>query len=343
MALFQALLALLSRSAGTILNAVFGWAVLALFGKTSPKQQTILSGVVGMAAAWPLLALGIVVPRVTTFLIAFVPLSNHVPKLAIRIVWGTLAVVVPVLVGLVVASKAPPGSPRESFVMRVLRGFPITLGIATAFVSMFFTVPALRISSMVHGRQDEHAPSITEGGGYEVVARQIDDILRRYGLEATRTNPSGWLSGPATVMRALCGKSLRGFLPDELAYWKGPTLEVAFYPSDVLIRGKQENAAWIHGILVEQLVFGPELQTFDPNAQKVERHIRSLLGKKVRSAVPEHELHDVVEELGKLSGVAYDDWQALYRQLGQLGRVLSGQQQLLELHLDQKRGQQIAS
>ena len=338
MAVLQALLALLTRSAGTIVNAVFGWAVLALFGKTSPKQQTLLSGVVGMAAAWPLLALGIVVPRVTTFLIAFIPLSNHVPKLAIRIVWGALALIVPIIVGLVVASKAPLGGPRESFVMRVLRGFPITLGIAAAFLIMFITVPALRISSMVRGRQDEHAPSITEGGGYEVVAKQIDGILRRYGLEATRTEPSWWLSGPATVMRALCGKALRGFLPEKLAYWKGPTLEVAFYPSDVLIRGKKETAAWIHGILVEQLVFGPGLQTFDPNAQKVERHIRSLLGQKRRSDVAEQELHDVVEELGKLSGLAYDDWQALYRQLGQLGRAMSGQQQLLELHL-QNRGQ----
>ena len=335
MAILQALLALLTKSAGTILNAIFGWAVIALFGRTSPRQQTLLSGVVGMAAAWPLLALGVALPRVTTFLVAFIPLSDRVPKLAIRIVWGSLALIVPVVVGLVVAAKAPPGSPRESFVTRVLRGFPITLGIATAFLIMFVTVPALRISSMIHGRQDEHVPSITEGGEYEVVATQVDDILRRYGLDATRTRPSWWLSGPAQVMRALCGKSLRGFLPDELAYWRGPDLEVAFYPSDVLVRGRKTTTAWIHGLLVEELVFGPGLQTFDPDAQKLERRIRALLhgGGRRETGSVETCLHDVIEQLGRLSGVSYDDWQALYRQLAQLGRALSGQRQLLALHL----------
>jgi len=37
MAILQALLTLISRSAGKILNAVFGWAVRALFGQPSPK------------------------------------------------------------------------------------------------------------------------------------------------------------------------------------------------------------------------------------------------------------------------------------------------------------------
>ncbi|HEY2901360.1 MAG TPA: phage holin family protein [Polyangia bacterium] len=58
MAIIQALLALISKSAGTILNAIFGWAGHALFGKTTPHDQTLLSGLVGAAVAWPLLALG---------------------------------------------------------------------------------------------------------------------------------------------------------------------------------------------------------------------------------------------------------------------------------------------
>src|SRR5919108_5309322 len=64
-AILQALISLITKSAGKILNAIFGWAVLALFGQTSPKEQTMLSAVVAAAAAWPLLLLGIVVPRVT--------------------------------------------------------------------------------------------------------------------------------------------------------------------------------------------------------------------------------------------------------------------------------------
>ena len=58
MAILQALISYLSRSAGKALNAIFGWAVVALFGQTSQKEQTVLSAVVAAAAAWPLLLLG---------------------------------------------------------------------------------------------------------------------------------------------------------------------------------------------------------------------------------------------------------------------------------------------
>ena len=70
MAILQALISLITKSAGKILNAIFGWAVVALFGQTSPGEQTMLSAVVAAAAAWPLLVLGIAVPRVTLFVVA---------------------------------------------------------------------------------------------------------------------------------------------------------------------------------------------------------------------------------------------------------------------------------
>ena len=58
------------------------------------------------------------------------------------LVWLGLALFVPVFVGLVVASKAPAGSMRESFWMRLARGWPITIGLAASFLVMFVTVPA---------------------------------------------------------------------------------------------------------------------------------------------------------------------------------------------------------
>src|SRR3954470_14495036 len=186
MVIFQTILSLLSKLTGKVLNAIFGWAVVALFGRSSPKQQTLLTALVGAAAAWPLLLLGIVVPKIAALVIAFVPYSKHIPALVLRIVWITLAVAVPISVGLVVASKAPPGSPRESFVMRVARGFPITVGIAGAFILMFVVVPMLRLVSLARGRQDEHVPMLTTGTGYDTVAAMIDETLQRHGLAAKR-------------------------------------------------------------------------------------------------------------------------------------------------------------
>jgi hypothetical protein len=83
-AVLQVLVNFIRGSAGTALNAVFGWAVLALFGQTSKTEQTLLSVLVAAAAVWPLLALGVVVPRVALFLVAAVPLigSNSTARCA---------------------------------------------------------------------------------------------------------------------------------------------------------------------------------------------------------------------------------------------------------------------
>ena len=335
MALLQALFAFIGKSAGKMLTAIFGWAVVALFGQTSPKERTLLSGLVASAAAWPILVLGIVFPRIATFVVAFIPLSDRVPTSILRIVWLGLALLVPLLIGVVVAAKAPPGTPRESFLKRALRGFPIALGICSAFVLMFITVPVLRVLSAARGRKDDHVPCITKGDTYDDIARVIDDLLEQNAIKARRTEPSWWLSGPANVLKKLGGKALRGFMPDHLAYWSGPEVEIAFYPSDILIRGKNHQTAWTHGILAEALAHEPCRQTFDPNAQDLERQIRQVWSvydenpaAHVRSAALLSRVRDITQELSRIK-IESDEWQVLYRQILQLSRALHGQPQIL--------------
>src|SRR5690349_12827215 len=152
MAILQALLTLLGRSAGKILNAVFGWAVRALFGQTSSREQSFLSAIVAAAVAWPLLLVGIAAPKVAALLIAFVPIPHWVPAWIVRVVWLALAVLVPFGVGIALAAKGPPQVRRESLVKRVLRGIPVTIGMATAFIIMFVSVPVMRFAALVRRR-----------------------------------------------------------------------------------------------------------------------------------------------------------------------------------------------
>src|SRR5262245_29373898 len=168
MAIVQALLALLSRSLGRILSSLFGWAVVALFGRTSSREAMWLSVLVGAAAAWPILLLGIVFPRLATMVLAFVPLPRSVPDWAIRLVWIVLSAAVPLALGVAVASRgrgpsqpipgAPPAPPTsatsESRLTRLLRGVPITLAVAASFFLVFITVPLQRIASIVRRRVD---------------------------------------------------------------------------------------------------------------------------------------------------------------------------------------------
>jgi hypothetical protein len=336
MALLQALVSLISRSAGKILNAMFGWAVVALFGRTSPREETLLSGVVAMAAAWPLLLIGVAAPKIAALLIAFVPLSSHVPSWAVRIVWIVLALAVPLTVGWAVARKAPPGTPPEPFLIRVLRGIPITIAIACAFGFMFVTVPVLRVASAVKGRRDEHVPVITHSATYDAVVAQIERVLERAHLGATRSAPSWWLIAPVSVLLKLGGKAFRGYIPEHLAYWRSDSLELALYPNDLLIRGQRTKTAWAHGLMAEALARGPGLQTFEPEAQKLETRIQQIWSAyRSNPTAPaaagrrRSSLAAIARQLGRLP-LEYDQWQVLYREALQLGRALNGEQQLLE-------------
>jgi uncharacterized membrane protein YqjE len=335
MAIFQALFSALSRSLGKVLNAIFGWAVVALFGQTTPTQKTVLSGLVGLAAAWPLLLLGVAVPKIAGLVLAFVPPSAQGPSSMMRILWLALTLAVPLVLGLVMAAKAPPDAPREPLIKRALRGFPITVGLAAAFFLTFISVPFLRIAAAAKRRKDEHVPLVTAADAYDEVSRRIDAVLERHGIAASRGEPPWWLAGPSKVLLKLGGRAFRGFIPARLSYWCGPELEIALYPSDLLLRGARRLGAYTHGVITEDLARSAALQTFDPAAQDIERQIRRVWrvfaedpAAHRHSTALERRLAEITDLLATVD-VPYEEWSILYRQCGQLGRALGGQPQLL--------------
>jgi hypothetical protein len=333
MALLQVLLSLIGRWSGKILNAVFGWAVVALFGRTSTMQQTILAGVVAMAALWPLLLVGIAAPRFTAFLVAFVPVVRNTSDGLIRAIWIALAIVIPAVVGLMIARKAPPAIRREPFLKRVLRGYPVTLALAAAFFFMFVLVPALRLVSALRRWSDEHVPLITEGNEYQEASAKMDRLLAASGVRAKRSRPPWHMTTPSRILKTLGGRAFRGFIPDEPAYWEGTALQITLHPSDILVRGAEKKAAWTHGLIAEAFANGPGLQTFDDEAQALERRVQRIWTLHEERAgeggVASSLVRDLARDLAKLD-VDYDEWQILYRKLTQLARAMEGERQLLE-------------
>jgi hypothetical protein len=341
MVLIQALFAWLGRSVGKVLNAIFGWAVVGLFGISTPREQAILSIIILGAVLWPLLAVGVFAPRVVAFLIAFVPPTRSIPSHVLRILWLTLVVVIPATIGVALAAKAPPGAERESTRVRIARGWPVTIGLAAAFTVMFFTVPVLRVLSIVRRWKDEHVPLITQGDEIDVAAERIDGVIRDRGLDARRAPAPWWLRAPAGVLRRLGGRTITALIPRDAFYWSGPTLQVALYPNQVLVRGPKTRAAWTHGLIEEAFARGPGLQTFDPKAQDLERQLHRIwqvLERDPRahagSPVLLGRIRDVCRSLAR-KDLAYDEWQVVYRKIGQLARAMDGEPQLLEWSADE--------
>jgi hypothetical protein len=341
MALLQALLALITKSAGKILNALFGWAVRALFGQTTAREQTFLSIVVAAAVAWPVLLVGIAAPKIAALLLAFVPIPHAVPSWIVRIVWLALALVIPFAVGISVAAKAPPRdsktAEKESRLLTVLRGFPITVGLAAAFVVMFLSVPVMRLVALVRRQKSADVPLITKDSAYHQVAGTICEVLNRHGFALHPASPGWWVAAPIRILTWLGGDAFRSYVPTQLEHFVSPDLELSLYPSGLLLRGKASSVTWAHGLIAESVVHTDGLQTVDPKAQALEKRIRAVW--KTYDTTPPQIAgsQNLVRTLEQISGelarlpVDFDDWQVLYRQVLQVGRAIHGQRQLMDL------------
>lgn len=336
MAILQALLTLLSRSAGKILNAIFGWAVRALFGQPSAKEQPFLIGVVAAAAAWPVLLLGVAMPKLAALLIALVPFHNRAPAWIIRLVWLDLALLVPIAVGLAVAARAPSGRMRAPAWKRVALGWPITIGLAAAFLVMFVTVPGLKIATLLRRRRQEQLPLVTRSSNYHEVAALIVTTLGRHGYALRPAKPGWWISVPTTILRRLGGNAFRGYVPDRLEYLRDGAFEAALYPSGLLLRGERRRVARAHALVSEALAHSEALQTLEPAAQQLERRIHSLwiaFDRDPIGNVGAPEFSAGVDRLARALGeadVTFEDWQVLYRELLQLDREIHGVSQIID-------------
>jgi hypothetical protein len=342
MAIVQALMAFVTRSLGRVVGGLFGWAVVAIFGHTSPREKLILSGLLAAAGAWPVLLLGVAAPKLAVFIVSFVPLSDSVPASAIRPVWVALAVLVPLAIGMAMAVR-PPRAAAKPWSRRLLAGFPLTIGLSLALLITLMTVPVLRVVTFVRRQQDVQIPLVTDAATYPLVAERMSQTLARHGLPVRRRPPPWWLVAPLQALRTFDGGAFDSRVPAHLAYFEGAGLVLALYPSALLIRGAEQHLARAQGVVLEDLSELPVWQTFDPGAQDVERQIARVWAvyrqrpSDHRDAAPlRSRVGEIAAEIETLP-IEYDEWQVLYRKTLQLRAALRGERPLLERPTEAKK------
>ena len=341
MALIQAIVSLISRSVGKILSALFDWAVVALFGRVSGRRRMLLSGLVASAAAWPLLLAGVVAPRAATFFLTFVPLPYALPDWLVRLVWIALALFVPIAVG--AGLRSPPtekDGTRPGLFRSVLRGFPITAGLALAFLVLLITVPMLRVVSALRGHQDTYVPLVTTAESYPAAAALVAETLRRHDISVVALRPPWWSALPTRILARLGGGALSGLLTAESAYLRAGELELALYPNALLLRGPVEDAARARVLVVEALSGRPDMfQTVTAGAQDLERQIQRVWAAYRREPEAHRNAWALRSRLEAITAemsqrpLPFDEWQVVYRQMLQLDRALAGRPQPLETRL----------
>jgi hypothetical protein len=336
MGLLQGLIGYVRKSSKKLVQAIFGWAVQALFGTPNASEKTLLSAVVAVSAGWPLLLLGVAFPKTAALVLAFVPIPKGVPSGAVRIAWIAAAVLVPIGVGMVLARRGKIHAAGEPFWKRAARGIPITVAIGTAFLVAFVTSPLRRLIALSKRWEEEHLPLLIERKEYTSIAERVRETLFRAKLPVERAEPPWLLTAPSRVIRALGGPTLRARLPENLQFFRRRDLEVIVNPNGVTLQGAEKTAARAHGVLSEEATLTPALQTTEPAAQELEKQLKDVWKVWQQDPIPHTgsaillaRLEEISRELDK-TFLPYEQWQVLYREILQMNRAIGGRPQLLE-------------
>jgi hypothetical protein len=325
MVIVQGILELLRRSLGRVFQSIFGWSVHVLFGAVAREEKTLLAAAVAAAATWPVLAVGSVFPRAAAFVLAFVPLPRSVPAGLLRAGWIVLALAVPLFVGWVVQKRSADGYSLR----RILSGFPITLGIAAAFLVAFFVVPVQKLAALVRGEKADFVPLIVEEPHRDAVGGALRKALAAAGLALKERVAPRLQRVISAILRATSVAAGRGDAAPP-RYYGSERLSVTIHPNGVDLRGRPSAVLLAHAVIAERATELPTLQTTDPEAQELESRIRRCWAGRPEAPAGSRrrELRSLARELPLLD-CPFEEWEIVYRQVLQLHLALAGEAQLL--------------
>jgi hypothetical protein len=219
---------------------------------------------------------------------------------------------------------------------RMLRGFPITAGIAGAFFLLLVSVPVARAIARLRRQRTVNLPLVTDAASYSQVAAMSWVALNQHGFQLQPAQPSWWVAAPLRIVGRIGGGVFAAFVPPKLEQFATSDLQVSFRPRAIVLTGKRSKVYWARGVIAEVLVQSDGLQTVAPAAQELERLIHRvwLVHDEIGDNAPNRgRLLEMIDKIARRLGgldVGLDDWQVLYRQLMQVGRAVSGQGQILE-------------
>lgn len=318
MFVLQTMLSAVFRAAGKILNTAFGWATVMLFGKVPRKRQILLSIMAFGAVLWIVVALGVLVPRVATFLLAFVTIPSWVETGWIRLLMLSLTLLLPFGVGvLAIYLEEPERRPKDprAIIRRVLKGWPFTVGLAFTLLFMLIAAPILKIRDWLRGWDAAHVPMMVQSKDYPDVVADLQRVLREAGIECVQRRASWLLRLPIEVFTFFARASVEHLVTPKLTVLKCSLVEVLLYPSDLVIRGKELDVARVRSLLAEHLTFTKAYQTWTKEANRLEDRLVAIW-KHIKNS---DDCHDCLDELRTIehdtndAKLVFEEWEVLFR------------------------------
>jgi len=306
---FGGLFAFLGRQLGKVLSLAFAWATTALFGRVPANRQLYLSGMAGAALAWPIVLVGVLMPDIATFLLAFVTLPPWTDDF-VRPLMIALALILPLAVGFLSTRIADPAPTGRELAIAVLRGIPYAIGLFIVLVWMIVLAPLARLQALLRRRDAAHVAIAIQPGGYQTVVRDLADALARAGLPMT-ARPASWpYEVPGRVLAFFGGSRVAVLVPDRLTVLRGTGLEMTVHPMDLALVGKKGPLARGRAAIAQELTFTRANQTWSKEAQEIEDAL-------ARAARGNADLGPIAHRIATIE-LDYEQWEILYRLLLQV-------------------------
>jgi hypothetical protein len=327
MAILAAALGMVSRFFGKILTTTLGWASTLLFGRVPASRQVLLAGLTFGSVLWSVIVLGVLVPDVGTFLLAFVPDQDVVPESTLRLAMLIAALVIPAGLGALTLVIADAQRSPRTIVVAVLRGYPLTALLAGLLVFLAGLAVTRKARSLAKGWTDAHVPLVVKPGAYEEVARDLDAAVTAAGLEGEPRAAPAVMSTPARWLAAVAGTRRGGLVPDRMIQLDGQDLDILIYPMDILISGKPRLVRRARAAIASRLTTSHAHLTLAAEAQALEDRLTALARDEDGSGMPTFD-DRAVAELAAIDAVIstldipYEEWEVLYRQRLQVERDL---------------------
>ena len=301
----------------------FGWATILLFGRVPQRKQLLLAGVALGSILWVVTVIGVLLPDVGSWLIAFIPAPDFVEEDWIRLVMLFLAVVLPLAVGaggLLLMDAADRPSSIGGKAVQVLRGYPYAAVLALVILFLIVVAPIFKLRTIFKRWEDAHIPIVVKPDAYDQVATDLEAAVDGAGLELSRARAPRVLEAPSRLLAAVGGESVRRLVPDRIVMLRARDLEVTIHPSDVAITGSKEAVARARAAVANRLTKTEAYLTASRESQEVEDAVLALRDAPDRDAALAT-LEAIDARLAKLT-VPYEEWEVLYRQRLQVERDL---------------------
>ena len=323
MAIVAPIFAFVGRQIGRLVQMVFGWATVMLFGRVPQSKQLLLAAVALGSVLWVVALIGVAFPDVGTWLIAFLPRPDFIDEGWIRLAMLVLAILLPLGVGAAGLMLMAPGDRPAGIggkAVQVLRGYPYAAVLALVILFLGIVAPIFKLRTIIKRWEDAHIPIVILPGQYDTVAGDLEKAVDAAGLDLTRSRAPRVLEMPSRLLALVGGESVRRLVPDRLLMLKAKELEVTVHPSDVAMAGSKESVARARAAVADRLTKTDAYLTSTKEAQEVEDVIRTIR----RTGSPQAGLGAIVDLDRRLSRlvIAYEEWEVLYRQRLQAERDL---------------------